>query len=276
MPVKPAASSTAGCPLVFIHVLVCPAHYIIDRAVFVGIINGNSAGNINLFPDCSLGSALLDTAFIKLLQEFFPVHVVLINENCCKLVPSYAEYGAVAEHAADYGSGFLQVDISLVMTVLVVDLFQFVAVKDADGKLQGIFLIDTALDVAYEDVKRALVVKGREGIGVSQIVEVGYVLLQVGSDAAERSCQDAYLIITLVIKPVVVVAHVYLFGNTGKLYEGLYYPVRIPSDEDYQDNDKHDNNYDDDVGPELPALADFHDGNRYIQVVSVYECSSYG
>ena len=59
---------------------------------------------------------------------------------------------------ADELSSALQVEITFIMTIVVIDLFEIVAVKDADGEGRFFFLVvDACLNVLHIDIESTFI-----------------------------------------------------------------------------------------------------------------------
>ena len=77
------------------------------------------------------------------------------------------------EHIADDGSGFLEIYVPLIMSFLVVDFFQVIAVENTDGELRAfVRLVHFRFHLLYANVKCALIMQRCQSICVSQIVQI--------------------------------------------------------------------------------------------------------
>ena len=111
-----------GSPLIFIHGFIRPTNHIIYVLVLIRVIDSYSAGYIHLLPCICLLSALLFAFFIKNTEKLFSVHVIPVHKHGNKLITADPEYRAVVKYLADDRGSLLQIYISFIVSIFVIDI----------------------------------------------------------------------------------------------------------------------------------------------------------
>ena len=92
------------------------------------------------------------------------------------------------------------------MTMAVVDLLKIIAVKDTDRKTFFSLVVDISLQVLHVDIKCTFIPQRSQGIGISQVIEIADIDLEVSYKILESPGQDPYLIIAVIFHIDIIVA----------------------------------------------------------------------
>ena len=207
---------------------------------------------------------------VKLFHQFIPALILPVPEDCGEFIPADPENGAVGEDLADDGTGALQVKVALVMTVIVVDHLQVIAVKEAYGKRRKILSLPCVLlQVLQEEVERAQVAHRRQRISVRQVVQVADITFQVRNQLVERAGQDTDLVIGPVLQRNVIITGVHFPGCLRQLPER---PGQVTGKkrggQDHKNQQYSQNNHNL-LNPPEPVLIDFRYGYSHVQAHTV-------
>ena len=99
---------------------------------------------------------------------------IFILQNDRKFITADPENRAVLEDTANQPAGSFYVNIAFVMTVLVVNHFEIIAVKNAYGKIQLLSLVQPFLQVLHIVGKRAFVPNRSQGVNKYFPIQVMY------------------------------------------------------------------------------------------------------
>ena len=130
---------------------------IVNRITFSRVIFRHSDRHVHLFPFVFGRSAYFSLAFIEPFYQIISVLKILVLQNNSEFISANPEYGTVFLFFLYQLAGCLQVNISLIMTVLIVDWFEVVTIKHHDREIKLLSVIKSFLDLLQTLVKTALV-----------------------------------------------------------------------------------------------------------------------
>lgn len=170
-----SSSISSGCfseAFVFVHAFIRPVYRVADRRIAGGIVWHDSDGDSRLLPSI-LGSGTEFLAdFRKAVGQRIPVSVILVLQNDSEFIAADSENGAVLKDAADHLACGFDINVAFIMSILVVDLFQIVAIEYAYGKLDRLAAVQPLLQLLDMVRKGALVSNGRECVEENTFVQI--------------------------------------------------------------------------------------------------------
>ena len=106
------------------------------------------------------------------MEQLFPVLKILIHQEYDELISSGPENRAVVENLTDKLACIPEIDVPLLMSVLVVNFLQGIAVKNGNGKIHVILFVHTVLEPHQILVIRAFVADRGKRIDKCFFIEI--------------------------------------------------------------------------------------------------------
>ena len=217
------------------------------------------------------------TDFIHGMLEPFgqdvPVQQIVILQYNGEFIAADTEHGAVLKYAADQPARCLQVDVSLLMAVFVVDLLEVVTVKYTDGKcrLLPVLIVQLTLHLVEIGVIGTLVPDGSQGVDISPLIQVEDMVLHVTGQTLKRPCEPSDFIIPVIIQREIIITHVHLVRCFGQFFQRPCNSSGIKHRKNARGH-KHSPGQDQDIPDQpLPVSLCFRDRHGHVQAHPVAE-----
>ena len=115
---------------------------------------------------------LFGALFIEKLQKRLPVYIVTLLKNSDKFIPTDSKYRAVFKYITDNPGCLFQINISLVMSILVIDLLEAITIKHTHSEYHRSFMfVKLRLHIANHYIERTPVTQGSQRISIGEIIE---------------------------------------------------------------------------------------------------------